>query len=141
VEPLESRPQVATASLGPRSAQRSAISNGKRLLPGVDNRNPWVRRAKDVIADLTNDRAGDTSAAVMNLIRRAAVMSTELEQLEVKFATAGHAQANDLDLYTRTSGNLRRILESIGLQRGARDISPPSVDAYIDHIKQREAVE
>jgi hypothetical protein len=32
-----------------RDPQRSAVTNGK-LLPGIDQRSAWVRRAKDVIA-------------------------------------------------------------------------------------------
>ena len=51
-----------------------------------------------------------------------AVLTTELEQLEVRFATAGEASADDLDLYSRASANLRRLLESVGLQRRARDV-------------------
>jgi hypothetical protein len=42
----------------PRSSQKSAITNGTRLLAGVDGRGPWVRRCRDLIADLTNDRGG-----------------------------------------------------------------------------------
>jgi hypothetical protein len=51
-------------------------------------------------------------------------MTIELERLEVKFATAGEASADDLDLYQRTAGNLRRLLESVGLSRCARDVTP-----------------
>jgi hypothetical protein len=38
----------------------------------------------------------------------------ELERLEAKFATAGAANDLDLDLYQRTAGNLRRLLEAVG---------------------------
>jgi hypothetical protein len=106
-------------SRSPRSAQKSAVTNGTRLLPGVDGRGPWVRRCRDIIADLTNDRGGVTTltAAEASLIRRAATMSVELESLEAKFAEAGQATDRDLDLYGRTSGNLRRILETLGVKR------------------------
>ena len=105
------------------SRQRSRITNGK-LLPG-DNRGPWARRCKDLIAEHLSDLGGvdNTSAAERSIVRRVGVLSVELEALEAKFAMAGQADAHDLDLYQRCSGNLRRLLESIGLQRRARDVS------------------
>jgi hypothetical protein len=103
---------------------RSRITNGSALLPGVDGRSPWVRRCKDIIASHLSDMGGvdNTSAAERSLVRRAAVMTTELEMLEAKFATAGSAKPDDLDLYVRASGNLRRLLEAVGLQRRAREV-------------------
>jgi hypothetical protein len=45
------------------------------------------------------------------------VMTVELERLEARFAVAGKASERDLDLYIRAAGNLRRLLEAIGLRR------------------------
>jgi hypothetical protein len=78
-----------------------------------------------VIAAHLSDLGGpedNTSAAERSIVRRAAVLTTELERLEVKFALAGAAGAEDLDLYQRTAGNLRRLLEAVGLQRRAREV-------------------
>lgn len=58
------------------------------------------------------------------MIRRIACLQVELELLETRFAVAGGAEAGDLDLYQRTAGNLRRLLEGIGLDRQPRDITP-----------------
>jgi hypothetical protein len=105
-----------------------------------DNRGAWARRCKDIMEDLTSDRGGveNVSAAEASIIRRAAVLSVELELLENKFA-AGQATDSDLDLYGRTSGNLRRLFQTIGVDRKSRDITPPSVKDYIAHIHQRDA--
>ena len=121
---------------GQLNTQRSAISNGSKLFPGVDHRLPWVRRAKDIINDLTSDRGGrsEISAAESYLIRRAAVISVELEALECVFALAGRASERDLDLYTRTTNTLRRVLESIGLERRSKDITPPTLDEIAERI-------
>jgi hypothetical protein len=110
----------------PKDRQRSRIGNGTALLPGVDGRSAWVRRAKDVIADHLSDLGGveNTSAAERSIIRRVSTLTVELERLEAKFATAGAASDWDLDLYQRTAGNLRRLLEAVGIQRRPRDISP-----------------
>jgi hypothetical protein len=109
-----------------KDAQKSRITNGSALLPGIDGRSAWVRRAKDVIAAHLSDMGGEdnTSAAERSIIRRASVLTVELERLEAKFALAGEANTADLDVYARMAGNLRRLLEAVGLQRRPRDVGP-----------------
>jgi hypothetical protein len=112
--------------------QRSRITNGT-LLPGVDGRSAWTRRAKDVIAAHLSD-IPDPTAAERSIIRRASVLTVELERLEAQFAVAGEADPEALDLYGRTSGNLRRLLEAIGIQRrDARDVTPRLTDILREH--------
>jgi hypothetical protein len=105
-------------------AQRSRLTN-RALLPGVDGRSPWVRRCKDVIERHLADLP-DASTAEKSIIRRVAVLTTELERLEQKFALAGEASPFDLDLYQRTAGGLRRLLEAVGLERRLRDVTNPA---------------
>lgn len=116
--------------------QRSRLTNGSALLPGVDGRSPWVRRCKDVIAAHLSDLGGEdnTSAAERSIIRRASTMTVELERLEAKFALAGEADANELDLYSRIAANLRRQLESVGLERRAKQVTTKSVREIIDEV-------
>ena len=114
-----------------RDPQRSRITNGGKLLPGiVDERSAWVRRCKDVIAMHVSDLGGEdnTSAAERSIVRRLSVMTVELERLEAKFAQAGEASERDLDLYVRGVGSLRRCLETLGLRRRARLIEPSLAD-------------
>jgi hypothetical protein len=120
----------------PDKAGKSRITNGSAFLPGIDGRSPWVRRAKDLIHDHLSDLGGfdNASAAEKSITRRVAVLSVELENLEARFATAGSATADDLDLYQRTANSLRRLLEAVGLHRRAKDITPPSVSDYLSHI-------
>src|SRR5262249_1784086 len=114
---------------------RSRITNGSAFLPGVETRGPWIRRCKDVIAAHLSDLGGpdNTSAAERSIIRRVGVLTAELEHLEVRFATAGEANADDLDLYQRTANSLRRLLEAVGLQRRTRDVTPTVAD-YLKHV-------
>ena len=117
---------VGRPPTGPhKSAQRSRVANGSALLSGVDGRSIWVKRCKELIADHVTDLGGfdNTSAAERSIIRRACVLSVELERFEKKFALAGEATDSDLDLYQRTSGNLRRLLEAVGLKRVPRDVT------------------
>jgi hypothetical protein len=128
------RPQVGRA----KDPQKSRITNG-RLLVGVDGRSPWVRRCKDIIRSHLSDLGGEenTSAAERSLVRRASVLTTELERLEVKFALAGEASADEIDRYARVSGNLRRLLEAVGLHRRPRDVTP----TLADYLQQQQAAE
>src|SRR5436190_15722365 len=86
------KPQPSTQKARGRTS-RSRITNGKELLPGIDGRSSWVRRCRDLIELHTADLGGPeaTSAAEAAIIRRAAVIITELERLELKFAKAGQA--------------------------------------------------
>jgi hypothetical protein len=125
------RPWLARARAAANAAghkrQRSVITNGRKLLAGVDGRNPWLRRAKDLIREHVSDLGGpdNVSVAEVSIIRRAATITAELERLEAKFALAGEADSEDLDLYLRGANNLRRLLESVGLRRRPRDITDP----------------
>jgi hypothetical protein len=130
-------PPGRPAKARPRDPQRSRITNGSALLPGVDGRSAWIRRCKDVIESHLSDLGGEdnTSAAERSIIRRASVMTVELERMEAIFAVAGEAKPEQLDLYQRTAANLRRLLEAIGLQRRSKDVTPPDPLDYAAGFK------
>jgi hypothetical protein len=138
VELAPGSPAARPRSGAPKSALKSRITNNSALLPGVDGRSAWVRRCRDLIelhvADLGGEEA--TSAAERSIVRRAAVLTVELERLEARFALADAASPDDLDLYQRTAGNLRRLLEAVGLRRRPRDVTP-SLAEYL--ASRREA--
>jgi hypothetical protein len=116
------------------SKLRSAVTNGTKLLPGIDQRSAWVRRCKDIIAEHTADKGGQSNitAGEASIIRRISALTTELEILESRFAKAnGNATTSDLDLYIRGSGALRRLLETIGLERRARDVTDDVLTAAL----------
>ncbi len=120
---------AATAKL----PNRSAVTNGSELLPGVDGRSTWVRRLRDLIGLHIADLGGEDaiSEAERSIVRRVATLTVELERMEAAFAMAGEAKASDLDLYQRTAGNLRRLLEAVGLQRRQRNVTP-DLGAYLE---------
>lgn len=121
------------ADAAPRSPMlRSRVTNGKTLFAdGGDMRGPWARRLRDVLDRHLSDLGGldMASEAEKSIIRRAAVLTVELERLEARFSL-GEACAEDLDLYQRTAGNLRRLLEAVGLERRAREVTP-DLESYL----------
>ena len=114
-------------------------TRGKRYCRGIDGRSAWVRRAKGIIAAHLSDLGGveNTSAAERSIIRRASTLTVELERFESKFATAGEASPDDLEVYQRCANSLRRLLEAVGLQRRSRDITP----TLSDLIREDQAVQ
>jgi hypothetical protein len=75
-----------------------------------------------LIAGHASDLGGrDTlSAAQFSLVRRASAIECELELMEGKLSKGDEV---DLDVFTRTSSHLRRILETLGLERRAKDVT------------------
>jgi hypothetical protein len=59
------------------------------------------------------------SEAQFALAKRAAGLECELEQMEGRMSLGEQV---DLDRYGRAASHLRRILESLGLERKARDV-------------------
>lgn len=114
-------------------SNRSAITNGNRqFAQGGDGRGAWVRRWRD-LAELHELDHGDTAAlseGQKSLCRRAATLEVNLEQLEAQMS---EGQGVDLDVYNRLAGNLRRILETLGLKR----IAKPVTNAVLDHFEKR----
>jgi hypothetical protein len=41
------------------------------------------------------------------------------------------AESGDIDRYARLAANLRRLLDSIGLQRRAKNVNLPTLDQYL----------
>jgi hypothetical protein len=113
-----------------KPTQRSRVTNGRSLfVRGGDGRSPWARRMRDIVEAHVSDIGGSATAseAQRSIIRRIATLTVELERIEAKFAIG--TGDNLLDIYQRTAGNLRRLLESIGLERRQRDVT--TLDQYL----------
>ncbi len=124
---------IAKRSFKLRGANaRSKVTNGVRLLPGLDGRSTWSRRFHDLVSLHAQDAGGvdSLSEAQVSLIRRAAALEVTLENLELDMACGREV---DLDQYSRCAGHLRRILETVGIRRVAREVSPSLADIIAGH--------
>jgi hypothetical protein len=95
----------------------SAVTSGRKLFfEGADPNSEWSRRFRDLaglhVADCGG--SGALSAAKLSLCRRAAALEVQCEALESRMAAGEEV---DLDRYGRAASHLRRILESLGLER------------------------
>lgn len=111
---------------------RSQVTNGSRLLPELDGRSVWARRARDLIEAHSTDLGGvdRLSEAQRSLIRRASALQIKAEQIELRMAHDTATQ-EDIDTYLRIAGVLKRIFDTIGLERRPRDTAP-DLRAYLE---------
>jgi hypothetical protein len=111
------------------------VTNGKRLFLALRDGNSLVsRRLRDLISIHTSDLGGPDvcSESEKMLIRRAAMLTLQMELMEQRWAEKNDGEASEKSLiaYQRTASALRRILESLGLKRRPRDVTP-SLDEYL----------
>jgi hypothetical protein len=101
---------------------RSAVTSGRKLFVAGDPNSAWARRFHDLVVGHIADAGGRDmlSEARLALCKRAAALECELEHLEAKLS---QGEQVDLDKFGRAASHLRRILESIGLERRAVDVS------------------
>jgi hypothetical protein len=102
---------------------RSAVTSGRQLFIGGDPNSAWSRRYADIVVGHLSDLGGADllSEAQFSLIRRAAAIECELERLDARLSAG---EPVDLDSYGRCAGHLRRLFETIGVERKSRDVTP-----------------
>jgi hypothetical protein len=124
-----------------RPKARSKITNGRTVLPGIDGRTIWPRRFRDLQAQLISDLGGDdhVSTAKRSIVRRACVLMVELELRELDFVSTAPSYQH-LEQYSRIASNLRRMLEALGLERVAKDITPSNPLDYANGLHQNRRV-
>jgi hypothetical protein len=129
VVPIKAQRRVPSRAKRPRSA----VTSGRQLFVDGDANSAWSRRFHDLVVGHVADLGGADllSEAQFSLIRRAAAIECELERLDARLSLSDPV---DMDSYARVAGHLRRIFETLGLKRLARDVtlSPISeLDRYL----------
>jgi hypothetical protein len=116
---------------------RSAVTSGRKLLMKGDPNSAWSRRYHDILSGHVADLGGANvlSEAQAALCRDAACLELELERMRGRLS---EGEEIDLDLYGRIAGQRRRILETLGLERRAKDVT--TIDGYLN-AKPRQAPE
>jgi|APThiThiocy_cv2_1041547.scaffolds.fasta_scaffold114324_2 hypothetical protein len=72
------------------------------------------------------------------LVRRAACLAVELERREAVIAETGEATDAQIEVYGRTANTLRRLLQTLGLERRARDVTPTLQSYLATHYPSEE---
>src|SRR5262245_64594322 len=108
---------------------RSAVTNGRRLFVDGAGNSAWSRRYRDLVTGHIADMGGRDllSEAQLSLVKRAAAIEIELERMEGALSAGALV---DLDLFTRSASHLRRLFETLGVERRPRDVSLMTLQEY-----------
>jgi hypothetical protein len=137
IPPSATQSQAVHSKLSPRSVtNRSRISNGHEILPGVDQRLAIARRYRDLVAQIAIDQGGADrcSETRMQLIRRFASGAVLAEELEARLA---RGEPVDIAEHAQLSSTLVRLAQRIGLDRRAKNITP-SLSEYLTPTEAAE---
>jgi hypothetical protein len=106
---------------------RSAVTSGRAMFVQGDPNSAWSRRYHDLVVRHVGDLGGRDllSEAQLSLIRRATSIECELERLDAMLSTGAEV---DLDSYGRASSHLRRLFETLGIERKCRDVTLDGVE-------------
>jgi hypothetical protein len=122
------------ASARPKRRPRSAVTSGRKLFVEGNPNSAWSRRYFDLcshhIADISAGLGANVlSEAQLSLCRRSAAIECELERLD---AMLSRGEEVNLDAYGRAASHLRRLFETLGVERKARLVQSP--DEYLERI-------
>jgi hypothetical protein len=116
------------------------VSNGKDILPGIDNRTMIARRFYDVCQALIADQAGPDhcSEARLQLIRRFAATVVMAEEMEARLA---RGEPIDISEHAQLSSALVRLVARIGINRRLKTITPSLQDYLQSYSAEARAAE
>lgn len=100
-----------------RKTNRSAVTNGSKLLVGIDMRSPTARRFRDLVQAYTAEIGGDLSQTEMAMVKTAASLAIQAELMQADIVNGKMVDSGDL---IRLSSEARRILDAIGAKAGKR---------------------
>jgi hypothetical protein len=110
------------------SKQKNRVSVAVRSSPFAltnagDGRSAWVVRFRTLCTQRCTDLGGvdSLSAQQQSLVRRSVMLELALEKME---SDAANGSPVDLDVYTRASGTLLRLLRTLGLKKQAAKPAP-----------------
>jgi hypothetical protein len=109
---------------------RSAVTSGRQQFITGNPNSAWARRFHDLVLGHVSDLGGRStmSEAQLALCKRAAGLECELEQMEGRMSLG---QEISLDSYGRAASHLRRMLETLGVERRAKTVTPDGVEIEV----------
>jgi hypothetical protein len=114
---------------------RSAVTNGRDVLPGVDGRTLIARRYHDIMSAILIDQGGEDrcSESRKQLIRRFTAAAVLAEQMEARLVSGEQVDVQEHALLT---SSLVRVAQRIGINRIPRNLAP-TLD---DYLRQKSEV-
>jgi len=110
------------------ASNRSAVSNGSRILDGIDGRSASARRFRDICRSYEAEAGGTITEVERDLIRQAAGLTLRAEQLQ---AAIVRGEEVDSDQLIRLSSTAKRILGAISDKADKRKVPAASLKDYL----------
>lgn len=122
--------------VSPRS--RSKVSNGTRLVDGVDGRSSSSRRFRDLCRALADDLGGEAglTEAERLTVRNAAAVTVASEAMQGRIL---RGEPVDPDELTRLANASARLLGALRTKRTVRKPSGPTLQQYLAEKAAKEA--
>lgn len=117
----------------PGKVSASRVTNGRSLfIDKVDGRNAAARRFRDIYGELLSGLGGQdgTNEAQRQLVRRAAALSVQAEQLDARLA---NGEPVDTNAYVTLANALIRVFDKLG----ADEIQPDQGPSLEDYLARR----
>ncbi|MCF3638728.1 hypothetical protein LXM94_01920 [Rhizobium sp. TRM95111] len=91
---------------------RSAVSNGSRLVQGVDGRSAPARRFRDLVYQFSTELGGDAvmSEPMRAMVRQAAAVAIEAERMQTAILLGEDVDTDEL---VRISNVLQRLMNGL----------------------------
>ena len=118
------------------SRARSAVTNHKDMLPGLDGRSATARRFRDLVNAVVADMGGldRCSEIKLGLLRRLAAATVQAELLEARMVNGEQIDIGQLCTLASTTV---RIASRVGLERRTKPVLP-TVKDYLEHVEDAE---
>jgi hypothetical protein len=112
------------------SRLRSRVTNGSKMVAGLDGRSAEARRYRDLVISYADDLGGadKLTEAQRTLIAQAATLQVQSERVQ---AAVLRGDLVDVEQLTRLANAAMRILTRLGLKRERRDATP-SLAEYLE---------
>jgi hypothetical protein len=114
-----------------RKTNRSAVTNGSKLLVGIDMRSPTARRFRDLVQSFSAEVGGDLAGGAaslsqteMAMIKTAASLAIQAELMQADIVNGKMVDSGDL---IRLASEARRILAEIAGKAGKRKPAGPTL--------------
>jgi hypothetical protein len=106
---------------------RSAVTNGKRTLIGVNASSKYGRRYRDLIAAYSAEIGLPLGASEMAMVKQAAALAVRSEMMQAQIVNGEHIEPDDL---IRICSEVRRILDAIAAKARERKPAKPTLADY-----------
>jgi hypothetical protein len=107
---------------------RSAVTNGKRVLLGVNTSSKYGRRYRDLIAAYSAEIGLPLGASETAMVKQAAALAVRPEMMQAQIVNGEQINPDDL---IRICSEVRRILDAIAAKARERKPAKPTLADYI----------